>query len=150
MFGAIKNFIKTQSIPNPEVELYDTFLKLCDGNRQTILALHLSLSQMWQLFQTKYSGITDFAYKDDAEKLDYLKSLLKMEKEFLDRKMYAESVSCKLLGLVLANTMGNGGGRRDMDKVVRVRAIFEHFRHTGQIDMTSMPDPDAPRIHIRR
>ncbi len=150
MFGAIKNFLKGQSVPNPEKELYDTFIQLSAGTPSVIKALHIALLQIWGLFETRYRGITDFAYKEDTEKFDYLKKLLAMENEFYAKKMMAESVACKLIGLVLANTLSNGGGKRDMDKVVRVRAIFEHFRETGVIFMGAYPDPDAPRVHARR
>lgn len=150
MFGAIKNFLKGQSVSNPEKELYDTFMQLTTGKPEVIKALHLSLLQMWGLFQTRYRGITDFAYQDEVEQFDYLKKLLAMENEFYAKKMMTESVACKLLGLVLANTMTAGTGKRDMDKVLRVRSIFEHFRETGQIFMSAYPDPDTSLIHARR
>lgn len=150
MFNAIKGFFKGQNPPSPEEELYNNFQQLTSGTPLVLKALHLALLKMWGLFLTKYSGITDFAYKDETEKFEYLKKLLAMENEFHSKKMLTESVACKLLGLVLANTMSGGTGKRNMDKVVRVRAIFEKFRETGFIDMNGYPESDGPRIHARR
>jgi hypothetical protein len=148
MFGAIKNFLKTESMPQAETELYETFFKLKDGNLSAIKALHVALLQMWGIFKTKYNGITDFAYKEEAEKFEYLDKILAMEKDFAKIMCLTESLACTLLRLVLANTFIRS--KKDIDKVVRVRAIFEHFRETGVIEINAYPDPDKPRVHVHR
>lgn len=150
MFNKIKNLMVKDSLPNVEQELYDTFFKLNSAKPEIIKTLHLSLMQMWALFNSKYSGITDFAYKPEKEKFQYLERLLATEKEFFEKNMLTESVACKLLGLVLANTLDDGGKKRDMEKVVQVRKIFEHFKETGLINMAIVKTDDSPIIRVNR
>lgn len=147
MLQAIKNLFAPPPTPEVASELLGMFEKLANGPPVSRIEVHQALTQIYILFQDRYGGITEFAYKNPQEKMDYLKLLLKMENEFGEKRMLAQSVACKMLGLVLANTLGSGR-TRDMNRVVSARCVFEKFHREGVIDLNAKPDPDAALIHV--
>ena len=128
MFGIFKK----KEVDSPSLVLLNNFDKLKLADNLTITAVYMALNTQLQIFFVNFPSMNDFKKSNIDVRYQYGLKLMKMEDELEAKKMYVESVACKLLRLYLATYIEeeNFGNKVDITKA---RNIFTNFLDTKNL-----------------
>ena len=123
---------KKKVIDSPSIVLLNNFERLKAADNSTISALYMALNTQLQIFFITFPSMNDFIKSHIDTRYQYGLKLMKMEDELEIKKMYAESVACKLLRLYLATYIeqDNLGNKADITKA---RNKFTNFLDTKSL-----------------